>query len=211
MWTASNLVTGHTRWVPYRRFAEPERGGADAGFGMPEQARAPAAAAGDHDGAEATSAVVASTPGDASRSQQVIGVALRLVSWAAKASQTARAGTQTRGIHIRAKQDNEQEELQSIRAILDQVLAENRQLKAELAQIKRSCTPAKSSAGTPASHFFEENPPRSKRRAEEAADRPSQESHQMEQLEQRFKQRFEELQCAVNSLATASDNFRGGY
>ncbi|KAH9370844.1 hypothetical protein HPB48_009217 [Haemaphysalis longicornis] len=107
------------------------------------------------------------------------------VSWSAKASQTARAGAQTQGIHIRAKQDNEQEELQSIRAILDQVLAENRHLKAELAQIKRSCTPATSSAGTPASHSFEENPPRSKRRAEEAADRPSQESHQMEQLEQR--------------------------
>ncbi|KAH9380090.1 hypothetical protein HPB48_009913 [Haemaphysalis longicornis] len=130
------------------------------------------------------------------------------VSWSAKASQTARAGAQTLVIHIRAKQDNEQEELQSIRAILDQVLAENRHLKAELAQIKRSCTPATSSAGTPASHSFEENPPRSKRRAEEAADRPSQERHQMEQLEQRFKQGFEELQCAVNSLATALANFR---
>ncbi|KAH9376047.1 hypothetical protein HPB48_022587 [Haemaphysalis longicornis] len=130
------------------------------------------------------------------------------VSWSAKASQTARAGAQTHGIHIRAKQDHEQEELQSIRAILDQVLAENRHLKAELAQIKRSCTPATSSAGTPASHSFEENPPRSKRRAEEAADSPSQESHQMEQLEQRFKQGFEELQCAVNSLATALANFR---
>ncbi|KAH9369810.1 hypothetical protein HPB48_019155 [Haemaphysalis longicornis] len=130
------------------------------------------------------------------------------VSWSAKASQTARAGAQTQGIDIRAKQDNEQEELQSIRATLDQVLAENRHLKAELAQIKRSCTPATSSAGTPASHSFEENRPRSKRRAEEAADRPSQERHQMEQLEQRFKQGFEELQCAVNSLATALANFR---
>ncbi|KAH9378802.1 hypothetical protein HPB48_008110 [Haemaphysalis longicornis] len=87
------------------------------------------------------------------------------VSWSANASQTPRAGAQTHGIHIRAKQDNEQEQLLSIRAILDQVLAENMHLKAELAQIKRRCTPATSSAGTPASHSFEENPPRSKRRA----------------------------------------------
>ncbi|KAH9364187.1 hypothetical protein HPB48_006287 [Haemaphysalis longicornis] len=47
---------------------------------MPEQARVPAAAAGDHGGAEATSAVVASAPGDASTSQQVIGAALRQVT-----------------------------------------------------------------------------------------------------------------------------------
>lgn len=60
IWTASNLVTGSTRWFPYRRFAEPN----DAGFGMPL----------DHGGAEATLAVVASTPGDASMSQLVTTV-----------------------------------------------------------------------------------------------------------------------------------------
>ncbi|KAH9363685.1 hypothetical protein HPB48_022223 [Haemaphysalis longicornis] len=138
------------------------------------------------------------------------------VSWAATASLKGSSQGNTHQDPPQTSTGIAHAELASIRATLDQVLAENRQLKAEIAQLKRSTTTTSTPAMTPAvqvKHSSELTPSPPKRRAEDNTSRQQPIVHNDLQLlesklEKKFDERFDKLANMVTTLAGALAKFK---
>ncbi|KAH9377946.1 hypothetical protein HPB48_004277 [Haemaphysalis longicornis] len=137
------------------------------------------------------------------------------VSLAAKASHIRNSGAHTFALPSQTPPDTTPAVLNSIRATLEQVMAENRQLQAELAQLKSSSTPTRDYRKAAHNTAFtilriQRFPP--KRRAQESADQQPTGQHVLYalevKLEKELDQHFDKLNHSITTLAGAFANFR---
>ncbi|KAH9370986.1 hypothetical protein HPB48_019087 [Haemaphysalis longicornis] len=138
------------------------------------------------------------------------------VSWEATASLKGSSQGHTHQDPSQTSTGIAHAELASTRATLDQVLAENRQLKAKIAQLKRSTTTTSTPATTPTvqvTHSSGLTPSPPKRRAEDNTSRQQPIVHNDLQLlesklEKKFDERFDKLANMVTTLAGALAKFK---
>lgn len=136
------------------------------------------------------------------------------VSWAATASLKGSSQGHSHTDPSQTSTGNTHDELANIRALLDQVLAENRQLKAEIAQLKHNASTI-IPVTTPAVKVGQSSdlvPPPPKRRAEDTSRQQPIVHNDLQllesKLEQKLDQRFDKLTNTVTTLAAAFAKFK---